>query len=92
MTGFSQLHDDGTGGVSANMWSNVLVSLADPHQSIPLSLFKVFPFASCGNNDLFEECPTSLDGRKVLRKVLEDGMNLDYRVPSGWLMFLRLTR
>lgn len=44
-------------------------------QSIPLSLFKVFPFASCGKGDQFEQCPTSLDGRKVLRKVLKDGEN-----------------
>ncbi|KAI0697371.1 glycoside hydrolase family 92 protein [Cytidiella melzeri] len=64
VTGFSQLHDDGTGG------------------SIPLSLFKVFPFAFCGTDDKFEQCPTSLDGRKVLRKTLSDGSPDDFAEPG----------
>ncbi|KIP07755.1 glycoside hydrolase family 92 protein [Phlebiopsis gigantea 11061_1 CR5-6] len=64
VTGFSQLHDDGTGG------------------SVPLSLFKVFPFAFCGTNDIFEQCPTSLDGRKVLRNVLADGSPDDFAEPG----------
>lgn len=42
-------------------------------QSVPLSLFKIWAFASCGTDDRFEECPTSLDGRKVLRKILNNG-------------------
>ena len=42
-------------------------------QSIPLSLFKVFPFAFCGPDDKFEQCPTSLNGRKVPRKTLDGG-------------------
>ncbi|PIL28602.1 hypothetical protein GSI_08644 [Ganoderma sinense ZZ0214-1] len=50
VTGFSQLHDDGTGG------------------SIPLSNFKLFPFATCGKGNTFEECQTTMSGRKVLRK------------------------
>ncbi|KIM76707.1 glycoside hydrolase family 92 protein [Piloderma croceum F 1598] len=51
-TGFSQLHDSGTGG------------------AVPLSLFKLWPFASCSS---FEKCPTSIDSRKVLRKILKNG-------------------
>ncbi|KAI0340428.1 glycoside hydrolase family 92 protein [Trametopsis cervina] len=64
VTGFSQLHDDGTGG------------------SVPLSLFKVFPFVFCGTNDTFEECPTSLDGRTVPRKILSDGSPDDFAEPG----------
>ncbi|KAH9934467.1 glycoside hydrolase family 92 protein [Epithele typhae] len=63
-TGFSQLHDDGTGG------------------AVPLSLFKIWPFASCGKGNTFEECQTSLAGRKALRKVLEDGTPDDAAEPG----------
>ncbi|PPR02812.1 hypothetical protein CVT26_009598 [Gymnopilus dilepis] len=55
VTGFSQLHDDGTGG------------------AVPLSNFKLFPFLECST---WEKCPTSLESRKILRKVLPDGMKL----------------
>ncbi|GJE96620.1 glycoside hydrolase family 92 protein [Phanerochaete sordida] len=64
VTGFSQLHDDGTGG------------------SIPLSLFKLFAFPFCGADDKFEECPTSVDDRKVLRKVLPNGSPDDFAEPG----------
>ncbi|KAJ3558216.1 hypothetical protein NM688_g1058 [Phlebia brevispora] len=64
VTGFSQLHDDGTGG------------------GVSLSQFKVFPFAFCGTDDKFEECPTSLEGRRVLRKVLTDGSPDDFAQPG----------
>ncbi|KAH9903165.1 glycoside hydrolase family 92 protein [Cubamyces lactineus] len=63
-TGFSQLHDDGTGG------------------AVPLSLFKLWPFASCGVGNTFEECQASLDGRKTLRKVLADGSPDDAAEPG----------
>ncbi|KAI0708309.1 glycoside hydrolase family 92 protein [Earliella scabrosa] len=55
VTGFSQLHDDGTGG------------------SVPLSNFKLFPFASCGQFNKFEECQSTIAMRKTLRKILPDG-------------------
>ena len=44
-------------------------------QSVPLSLFKVWPFANCGtgDNDRFEVCPTDINSRKVRRKILADG-------------------
>ncbi|KAI0703899.1 glycoside hydrolase family 92 protein [Cerioporus squamosus] len=64
VTGFSQLHDDGTGG------------------AVPLSLFKLFPFARCGKGNTFEECQTSLAGRKTLRKVLDDGTPDDAAEPG----------
>ncbi|CAL1712499.1 unnamed protein product [Somion occarium] len=51
-TGFSQLHDDGTGG------------------AVPLSLFKLWAFKSCGQFDTFEECPTSIASRNAPRKNL----------------------
>ncbi|KAI8996644.1 glycoside hydrolase family 92 protein [Trametes punicea] len=63
-TGFSQLHDDGTGG------------------AVPLSLFKLWPFASCGKGNTFEECQTSIAGRKALRKVLHDGSPDDAAEPG----------
>ncbi|OBZ76244.1 hypothetical protein A0H81_02953 [Grifola frondosa] len=63
-TGFSQLHDDGTGG------------------AVPLSLFKLWSFASCGDGNTFEECPTSIASRKVLRKVLPDGSPDDAAEPG----------
>ncbi|KAI1787036.1 glycoside hydrolase family 92 protein [Ganoderma leucocontextum] len=65
-TGFSQLHDDGTGG------------------SVPLSLFKVWPFASCGDgdNNRFEVCPCDINSRKVKRKLLADGSADDVAEPG----------
>ncbi|KAJ3019459.1 hypothetical protein NUW54_g78 [Trametes sanguinea] len=63
-TGFSQLHDDGTGG------------------AVPLSLFKLWPFTSCGKGNTFEECQTSIDGRKTFRKVLHDGSPDDAAEPG----------
>ncbi|PIL28599.1 hypothetical protein GSI_08641 [Ganoderma sinense ZZ0214-1] len=65
-TGFSQLHDDGTGG------------------SVPLSLFKVWPFASCGDgdNNRFENCQTDINSRKVKRKLLADGSADDVAEPG----------
>ncbi|THH06986.1 hypothetical protein EW145_g3696 [Phellinidium pouzarii] len=61
-TGFSQLHDSGTGG------------------GVPLSNFKLWPFASC--NSTFESCQTSMSSRKALRKVLEDGTPDDFASPG----------
>ncbi|KAH9846714.1 glycoside hydrolase family 92 protein [Lenzites betulinus] len=63
-TGFSQLHDDGTGG------------------AVPLSLFKLWAFTSCGVGNTFEECQTSINGRKALRKVLADGTPDDAAEPG----------
>ncbi|KAF5349763.1 hypothetical protein D9758_010174 [Tetrapyrgos nigripes] len=60
-TGFSQLHDDGTGG------------------AVPLSNFKIWAFPNCSE---FRHCPTSLDSRKVLRKVLSDGSPDDFASPG----------
>ncbi|KAF8876853.1 glycoside hydrolase family 92 protein [Infundibulicybe gibba] len=60
-TGFSQLHDSGTGG------------------AVPLSNFKLWPFAQCSS---FEKCPTSLDGRKTLRRVLANGLPDDFASPG----------
>ncbi|KAF8797553.1 hypothetical protein BYT27DRAFT_7228919 [Phlegmacium glaucopus] len=61
VTGFSQLHDTGTGG------------------SVPLSNFKIFPFAQCSS---FEKCPTSIARRKLLRKILPDGFPDDFASPG----------
>ncbi|KAF8153388.1 glycosyl hydrolase family 92-domain-containing protein [Crassisporium funariophilum] len=61
VTGFSQLHDSGTGG------------------AVPLSNFKLFPFAQCST---FEKCPTSMASRKVLRKILPDGSPDDFASPG----------
>ncbi|KAL0064619.1 hypothetical protein AAF712_008445 [Marasmius tenuissimus] len=61
VTGFSQLHDDGTGG------------------SIPLSNFKLFAFPNCTS---FEKCPTSLNSRKVKRKILQNGSPDDFASPG----------
>ncbi|KAL4242836.1 Peptide-N(4)-(N-acetyl-beta-glucosaminyl)asparagine amidase [Abortiporus biennis] len=63
-TGFSQLHDDGTGG------------------AVPLSLFKLWAFHTCGPLDTFEECQTSIAGRKTLRKVLPNGKPDDAAEPG----------
>ncbi|KAF5320469.1 hypothetical protein D9611_010776 [Ephemerocybe angulata] len=61
VTGFSQLHDTGTGG------------------SIPLSNFKLFPYAWCSS---YDKCPSSIANRKVLRKVKEDGSPDDWAEPG----------
>ncbi|KAL4261951.1 Peptide-N(4)-(N-acetyl-beta-glucosaminyl)asparagine amidase [Pleurotus pulmonarius] len=61
VTGFSQLHDSGTGG------------------AVPLSNFKIFPFAECSS---FDKCATSLDGRKTRRKILADGSPDDFASPG----------
>ncbi|KAI0771303.1 glycoside hydrolase family 92 protein [Trametes elegans] len=62
--GFSQLHDDGTGG------------------SVPLSVFKIWPFASCGDDNRFEVCACDINSRKVLRKTLADGSPDDAAEPG----------
>ncbi|KAG5640175.1 hypothetical protein DXG03_000730, partial [Asterophora parasitica] len=61
VTGFSQLHDSGTGGYP------------------PLSNFKIWPFAQCSS---FEKCPTSLNSRKILRKILPNGSPDDFASPG----------
>ncbi|KAG9227041.1 hypothetical protein CCMSSC00406_0010003 [Pleurotus cornucopiae] len=61
VTGFSQLHDSGTGG------------------AVPLSNFKIFPFAECSS---FDKCATSLDGRKTRRKILGNGSPDDFASPG----------
>ncbi|KAF9483277.1 glycoside hydrolase family 92 protein [Pholiota conissans] len=61
VTGFSQLHDDGTGG------------------AVPLSNFKLFPFLECST---FEKCPTTMANRKILRKVLSNGLPDDVASPG----------
>lgn len=38
-----------------------------------MSLFKLFPFAFCGEDDKFEHCFTSLESRATPRKLLDDG-------------------
>ncbi|KAG6836178.1 hypothetical protein H0H93_010583, partial [Arthromyces matolae] len=61
VTGFSQLHDDGTGG------------------AVPLSNFKVWAFPTCST---FEKCPTSINSRKIHRKLLPDGSADDAASPG----------
>ncbi|KAF7966871.1 hypothetical protein HWV62_36683 [Athelia sp. TMB] len=61
VTGFSQMHDSGTGG------------------GVSLSNFKLFPFYNCSS---FEKCPTSLEGRKALRKILDNGTPDDFASPG----------
>ncbi|KAF4613241.1 hypothetical protein D9613_010771 [Agrocybe pediades] len=61
VTGFSQLHDSGTGG------------------AVPLSNFKLFPFLECPT---FEKCPTTMANRKILRKVLPNGLPDDFASPG----------
>ncbi|KAH9474533.1 putative secreted glycosidase [Psilocybe cubensis] len=61
VTGFSQLHDSGTGG------------------AVPLSNFKLFPFLQCSS---FEKCPTTMANRKILRKVLPNGLPDDFASPG----------
>ncbi|KAI0658157.1 glycoside hydrolase family 92 protein [Cubamyces menziesii] len=63
-TGFSQLHDDGTGG------------------SVPLSLWKIWPFALCGDDNRFEVCACDINSRKVPRKILADGSPDDAAEPG----------
>ncbi|KAI0922609.1 hypothetical protein AcV5_009537 [Taiwanofungus camphoratus] len=64
VTGFSQLHDDGTGG------------------GVSLSQFKLWPFASCGGDNSFAACSTSLESRKASRKILLDGSPDDAAEPG----------
>ncbi|KDR66497.1 hypothetical protein GALMADRAFT_147915 [Galerina marginata CBS 339.88] len=61
VTGFSQLHDSGTGG------------------AVPLSNFKLFPFLQCST---FETCPTTMANRKILRRVLPNGLPDDFASPG----------
>ncbi|KAF8624690.1 hypothetical protein AX17_007021 [Amanita inopinata Kibby_2008] len=61
VTGFSQLHDSGTGGAT------------------PLSNFKIFPLQQCSS---FDKCPTSMDSRKILRKLLPNGSPDDSASPG----------
>ncbi|KAG7094587.1 hypothetical protein E1B28_005412 [Marasmius oreades] len=61
VTGFSQLHDSGTGG------------------AVPLSNFKLWALTTCTS---FEKCPTSLDSRKLGRKILPDGTPDDFASPG----------
>ncbi|KAI0081607.1 glycoside hydrolase family 92 protein [Panus rudis PR-1116 ss-1] len=68
-TGFSQLHDD----------ERHLIRLP---QGLSLSNFKLWAFPSCGTDDTFEECPTSIDSRKVLRKTLSSGGPDDFAEPG----------
>lgn len=39
---------------------------------MPLSNFKLFPFASCGQGNNFEECQSTILSRNILRKILPD--------------------
>ncbi|KAH9922159.1 glycoside hydrolase family 92 protein [Amylocystis lapponica] len=50
--------------------------------SVSLALFKLWPFASCGTDNRFQSCQTSINGRKTLRKVLSDGSPDDYAEPG----------
>ena len=79
VTGFSQLHDTGTGGVSTFRCLYVVSFKNQIHdKAIPLSNFKIFPFANCSS---FEKCPTSIEGRKLLRNILPDGSGSFFLVP-----------
>ena len=89
VTGFSQLHDDGTGGVrDFPLFISPppsLDSCVTPlfMQAVPLSNFKIFPSANCSS---FETCPTSIDARKVPRMIRADGsyhLNLTHRSAHG---------
>ena len=51
-------------------------------QSVPLSNFKLFPFASCGQFNKFEECQSTIAMRKTLRKILPDGTSSYYSAYS----------
>ncbi|KAK7458787.1 hypothetical protein VKT23_009792 [Stygiomarasmius scandens] len=61
VTGFSQMHQEGTGG------------------AVPLSNFKLFPILNC---TIFEQCLTTIDSRKIKRKLLPDGSPDDNAVPG----------
>ncbi|KAJ8488173.1 hypothetical protein ONZ45_g14058 [Pleurotus djamor] len=69
-TGFSQLHDSGTGG------------------AVPLSNFKLWPFAECSS---FDKCPASLNGRKTTRKILSDGSPDDFASPGYFATNLNMS-
>ncbi|KXN83541.1 hypothetical protein AN958_01250 [Leucoagaricus sp. SymC.cos] len=60
-TGFSQLHESGTGG------------------AVPLSNFKLWPIVGCPS---FTECPTSLNFRKLPRRLLPGGSPDDFASPG----------
>lgn len=60
-------------------------------QGVPLSNFKLWPFASC--NTTFETCQCSLESRKTLRKVLSDGMfELLYKENIYLFLMVRFSR
>ena len=54
-------------------------------KSVPLSNFKLFPFATCGKGNTFEECQTTMSGRKVPRKVLQNG-EISVRMHVRWFL------
>ncbi|KAJ3571669.1 hypothetical protein NP233_g3599 [Leucocoprinus birnbaumii] len=60
-TGFSQLHESGTGGDK------------------PLANFKLWPFSECPS---FAQCPTSLQSRKLARKILPNHTPDDFASPG----------
>ncbi|KAL5497692.1 hypothetical protein ACEPAH_2623 [Sanghuangporus vaninii] len=71
-------------GYDANSTFNA-IGFSQLHDSgtgggVPLSNFKLWPFASC--NTTFESCQTSIDGRKTRRKILEDGIPDDFAIPG----------
>lgn len=82
VTGFSQLHDDGTGGASPSTTRCTnLAHIANllPPQAVPLSNFKIFPSPNCSS---FEACDTSIFTRPVLRNILADGTPDDAASPG----------
>ena len=65
VTGFSQSHDDGTGGVCCLLDSFTFYSYVTYITQVPsLSNFKIFPSTNCPS---FETCPTSISARKTPR-------------------------
>ncbi|KAI0634493.1 glycoside hydrolase family 92 protein [Trametes polyzona] len=50
--------------------------------SVPLSIFKLFPFASCGGDNRFEICACDINSRKASRKTLADGSPDDVAEPG----------
>ncbi|KAH9846718.1 glycoside hydrolase family 92 protein [Lenzites betulinus] len=50
--------------------------------SVPLSIFKLYPFASCGGDNRFEICACDINSRKALRKTLADGSPDDVAEPG----------
>ncbi|QRW15832.1 glycoside hydrolase family 92 protein [Rhizoctonia solani] len=82
-TGFSQLHDTGTGGVRPRPHlppsTSLIYSNTIPLHRDILSNFKIWPFVSCKR---FGECPTSIAGRKLKRQALKDGSLPDIAEPG----------